>query len=167
MTREKTRQGQRKVREFSFWVQKKWHFQEKSREIEIIQHSWFNTIEGWNNYLGSLWSHQFSFSLMKTENVLKTYQSSSMGGKDGCKGRIEAVTLSDILYSGKWYFYPRKGREFWKVMSVATIFFKLSERVAHCVLFCFACQVFGFDGSTTIQEFSETINRVSWSQVCL
>ena len=52
-----------------------------------------------------------------------------MGGKDGCKGRPEAATISDILYllilvreiiflSGK---SQGKVREFWKLMSVATM----------------------------------------------
>ena len=52
---------------------------------------------------------------MKKKNLLKTYESSWTGGKDGCKLRPEAAAGSDILYlfsqenlifikgeSGKW-----------------------------------------------------------------
>ena len=41
-----------------------------------------------------------------------------MGGKDGCKGRLEATTISDILYlfgQGNFIFIGKsqgKGREF-------------------------------------------------------
>lgn len=60
---------------------------------------------------------------MKMESLLKTYQSQRMSGKDNCKIRLEAATVSGILY----YFvrenfsYQGKGREFRKVMSVATM----------------------------------------------
>ena len=42
---------------------------------------------------------------------LKTYQSKVMGGKDGCKERLEAATISDILHSfgqGKFTFIREK-----------------------------------------------------------
>ena len=44
-------------------------------------------------------------------------------GKDGCKTRLEAAIISDILFiwSGKFNFYQEKVREFWKVMPVATM----------------------------------------------
>ena len=45
-------------------------------------------------------------------------------------------------------------------LTAAEIFHRF-KGLANDALFRFAFQVFGFDGSTTIQEFSETINRVS------
>jgi len=48
----------RKVRKFNnFLVVENWHFEGKSGKIEIIWYGWFNTIEGWKIYLGSLWSN--------------------------------------------------------------------------------------------------------------
>ena len=36
---------------------------------------------------------------MKNENLLKTHQCQLKSGKDGCKVRLEAAIISDILYS--------------------------------------------------------------------
>ena len=47
-----------------------------------------------------------------------------MGGKDGCKGRLEAATISDILYlfgQGNFIFIREKSGNFEKLMSVATM----------------------------------------------
>ena len=51
-------------------------------------------------------------------------------GKDGCKTRLEAAIISDILFiwSGKFNFYQEKVREFWKVMPVATMKDTLRQR---------------------------------------
>ena len=50
-----------------FWIRKNWHFEERTGKIEIIEHGWFNTIEGWKKHkFGALWSERY-FSLMKKE----------------------------------------------------------------------------------------------------
>ena len=46
-----------------------------------------------------------------------------MSGKEGCKGRLKAATLSDILYifgQGNFIFIREKS-EFWNLMSVAAM----------------------------------------------
>ena len=49
-----------------------------------------------------------------------------MGRKEGCKGRLEATTTSDILYlfgqANVIFISERSAGEFWKVMSVAAMF---------------------------------------------
>ena len=78
------------------------------------------------------------------------------------RGRLEDATISDILYSfGQGNFiFIRETLGNLKSDVFGNRSLNDLPMISFCVFF-FACQVFGFDGSTTIQEFSETINRVS------
>ena len=99
-------------------------FEEKSGKIEIIWHSWFNTIEGWKKLLGHCDQCQWYFSSMKNENLLKMYQSQWTTGKDIYKLKPEALTRSDILYLfgwGNFILYEGKVVESWKLIYVSTI----------------------------------------------
>ena len=69
----------------------------KSGKIEIIEHGWFNTVEGCKKRLGSLWSQRYFYFMKSKENLLKTYQSCWTSEKDD----LLVVIYVQMMYKNK------------------------------------------------------------------
>ena len=78
-----------------------WHFEEKSGKSEIIEHSWFNTIDCCKKHFGSLWSRYFYFMKSK-ENFLEACQCCWMSwkGRPGCHAYQSQQTDFSCLATG-------------------------------------------------------------------